>query len=251
MEIDQRRGTFLAGKGFQGLAIGIVTTTTQTYMSEILPTILRAPILAFFPIFILIGELVGAGVVFGCKNKPEGYKNVLASQWPFSAIPLIVAVFMPESPTYLVRKGKLDLAYASQKKLDGQDEDTQQTIATIQHNIELEQRKAKATYIDCFRHGNLRRSMIVVFAAQMPQFFGLTLLAKSSYFLQIIGMDASGSLLFLILGTSFGIIANICSIPILHRVGRRPLIIYGYVITAVLWFTMGIAGIWDGHPTVM
>jgi MFS family permease len=66
--INARRGAFLAGKGFQGGAIGMVLTTCQTYMSEVLPPKLRGPVLAFFPIFTLLGQLIGSVVIYVCLD---------------------------------------------------------------------------------------------------------------------------------------------------------------------------------------
>lgn len=63
-DIDSRRGVFLAGKLFQGICIGILLCVVQTYMSEVLPVALRGPIIAFLPIFTLLGQLLGAIVVY-------------------------------------------------------------------------------------------------------------------------------------------------------------------------------------------
>ncbi len=106
-DINNRRGVFLAGKGVQGGAIGMVLTTTQTYISEIVPPNLRGPMLAFFPIFTLLGQLIGAGVIYACLNLPNGYTICFATQWAFSGVPFILSYAVPESPTYLVRKGCL------------------------------------------------------------------------------------------------------------------------------------------------
>lgn len=250
-DIDARRGVFLAGKGFQGLAIGIVTTTTQTYMSEVLPPSLRGPILAFFPMFTLLGQLIGAAVIFGCMKLPRGYAVCFASQWPFSFVPMIVAFFIPESPTYLVRKNRMAQALKCQKRLEPGDGDAQQTIEVIQRNIEHERKMTKATYIDCFKRSNLKRTLIVMFAGSVPQIFGLSLLAKASYFAQVVGMSANKSVILLIVGIVCGLGANTASIWVLHHVGRRRLVLYGLLGVAFLWFTMGISGIWDKEPTIM
>ncbi|KND90699.1 hypothetical protein TOPH_04593 [Tolypocladium ophioglossoides CBS 100239] len=50
-EIDSRRSVFLTGKAVQSCAIGMIMTTTQTYMSGIEPPGLRGPLQAFFPVF--------------------------------------------------------------------------------------------------------------------------------------------------------------------------------------------------------
>ncbi|EFY92304.1 hypothetical protein J3458_000907 [Metarhizium acridum] len=249
-DIDTRRGVFLAGKAFQGLAIGIVTTTTQTYMSEVLPPSLRGPILAFFPMFTLLGQLIGAAVIFGCMKMPNGYAVCFASQWPFSIVPMIVAFFIPESPTYLVRKNRMSQALKSQQRLEPRGGDAQQTIDVIRRNIEHERKMTKATYIDCLKRANLRRTLIVMLSGALPQIFGLALLAKASYFAQVVGMSADTSVVLLIIGILCGLLANTASIWVLHHVGRRRLILCGLSGVSFLWLTMGISGIWDKQPTI-
>ncbi|UNI22899.1 hypothetical protein JDV02_008743 [Purpureocillium takamizusanense] len=246
-DINGRRGVFLAGKGFQGGAIGMVMTTTQTYMSEIAPPSLRGPLLALFPVFTLLGQLIGAAVIFGCLNLPNGYTICFGTQWVFSAIPLLLSYAIPESPTYLVRRGLLDEARRAQRRLDGHDDvPTEETIAAIRRNIEEERKSARATYRDCFKGANRRRTVIVMFAGVLPQMFGLTLLSKASYFVQVLGMSSTLSVLVLILGIVCGVLANVCSIYIMSRVGRRNLTMYSLAILTILWGAMGVAGIWPG-----
>ncbi|KAM5359700.1 hypothetical protein ACJZ2D_014269 [Fusarium nematophilum] len=248
-DIDTRRSVFLAGKAFQGGAIGMVMTTTQTYMSEILPPPLRGPILAFFPTFTLLGQLIGAGVIYGCLQLEKGYTICFATQWPFSAIPLIMAFIIPESPIYLIRKDKYFRAFDAQKRLDPKGVDTRRTMATLQRNIDHERRQANATYIDCFKPLNRRRTLIVIFANLLPQFFGLALLAKASYFVQVVGMRADLSLLILVFGIVAGLLANLASIWITSRFGRRLLSLMSLSLLVILWASMGVSGIWSGTVT--
>lgn len=250
VSLTDRRILFFAGKAFQGGAVGMVMATIQTYMSEILPPNLRGPLLAFIPIFTLLGQLIGAGVVFGCLNLDNGYIVCFATQWPFSIVPIIMAFVAPESPTYLIRKGQDEKAYKAQKKLAADGIDTDQVINTIRQNIEHERTQTKATYVDCFRQVHIRRTLIIMFANFMPQLFGLGLLAKGSYFIQVVGMEANLSIMIQLLGTLFGLLANIVSIGILHRVGRRRLILVSMGIMTVLWGSVGVVGIWDGTVTI-
>jgi len=249
-DIGARRGLFLGGKAFQGGAIGMVMATAQTYMSKILPPVLRGPILAFIPTFTLLGQLIGAGVIYACLDMDNGYVVAYGTQWAFSAVPLIVSFIIPESPTYLVRKGKIDKALKAQKRLNAPGQDTQRTIALLQRSIEREQQETQATYVDCFKAANTRRTMIVVFANLLPQIFGLALLSKASYFIQVVGMDADLSVLVLVLGILCGFLANLASIWVLSRIGRRSLVLTTLAVAIVLWGTMGISGIWSGKATV-
>lgn len=55
--------------------------------------------LAFFPIFILLGQLMGSVVVYKALDiaGSRGYKNCFISQWPFSALPLVVQLSSPKA----------------------------------------------------------------------------------------------------------------------------------------------------------
>lgn len=247
--IDSRRGLFFAGKIFQGSCIGILLCVVQTYMSEVLPVVLRGPIIAFLPIFTLLGQLLGSIVVYTSLKHPgaRSYRICFASQWPFSAVPFILSGIIPESPTWLVRRGQVRKALSMQKRLDTGDTDSEKAIDSLQVFIRAEQaERVSQNYLDCFKGVNTRRTFIVSWSSLIPQTFGLQLLANASYFMQIVGMNATNSLIFLILGIGLGLIANIFSLWTLNRLGRRYLILSTLALAFVLWLALGIAGCFDG-----
>ncbi|KAJ5513814.1 Major facilitator superfamily domain general substrate transporter [Penicillium fimorum] len=252
-DMEIRRGVFFVGKLFQGICIGILLCVTQTYMSEVLPVALRGPVIAFYPIFTLLGQLVGAIVVYTSLKHTgaESYRICFASQWPFSSIPFVLAAFLPESPTWLLRRGRTEDALKAQKKLNTSCINSQAVINELQASIAAEdEESATHTYADCFRGVNMRRTFIVAFANIIPQMFGLQLLANSSYFMQIVGMGSANSLIFLILGIGLGLIANVVSLWTLNAFGRRFLILLTLNIVMVMWFAVGIAGIFTGIVTI-
>lgn len=129
--------------------------------------------------------------------------------------------------------------------------DPDEAFEKMRRSIEAEERLARQVrYVDCLNKANRRRTWIVVFAAMITSIIGLPLLSSASYFLQVVGMDSFNSLLFLIVGIVLGLIANVVSVWVLSRVGRRRLTIYTLLIGALLWGGMGICGIWDGIITV-
>ncbi|KAE8152765.1 general substrate transporter [Aspergillus avenaceus] len=254
-DIDHRRAVFFIAKFVQGLAVNMLMCTTQTYMSEVLPPTLRGPILAFFPLFTLLGQLIGSIVVYTSldESTSTGYKKCFISQWPFSALPLFVSAILPESPTWLLRKNKLDKALASHRRLHTRDPNPNTSLETLRASIAHEDADAHnhpATYADCFRSTNRRRTIIVLFANLVPQLFGMTLLAKSSYFMQVVGMAANASLMILEVGIAVGVVANILSMWTLSRFDRVPLMLAGLIASAILWTGMGIAGCFTGPVTI-
>lgn len=250
--MDSRRGVFLAGKLLQGLCIGILLCVVQTYMSEVLPSTLRGPIIAFLPIFTLLGQLIGSIVTYTSLKRPgtESYHICLASQWAFSAVPLAMSFLLPESPTWLLRRGNNEKALSAQKRLNTDKIDSNGVIQELQISILAEAEVGGYTYMDCFRGLDLRRTLIVALASALPQFFGLQLMANASYFIQQVGMSPSNSLIFLILGIGLGLIANAVSLWTINLFGRRLLCLITLEASAVLWLAMGIAGCFKSVVTI-
>lgn len=244
---------FLLGKIVQGVAIGMINIQSITYISETIPTCLRGPALALFPAFTLLGQLIGAIVIFlvSQMDSEASYLIAFATMWPFSVGPFVLALLMPESPAYLIRKQRMDDAKTSLRRLFAPKIDPDELFVKMRLSIEAEARMArKATYLDCLNKSNRRRTWIVIFASIISALIGLPLLSSASYFLQVVGMDAFNSLLFLIVGIVLGLLANIASVWVLSRIGRRKLTIATLLGGAVLWGGMGICGIWDGIVTV-
>ena len=250
-DIDARRGVFFLAKFVQGFAVNMMMCAVQTYMSEVLPRTLRGPILSFFPLFTLIGQLIGSVVV---KSQTKylssvGYRRCFISEWPFSALPFVAAILIPESPTYLIRKNRFDDAHRAQQRLRGAEAHVEAKIDELRLSIRLEEDQGHSqptTYRECFRGTNLRRTMIVVYANAVPVLFGMVLLARISYFLQIVGMNADNSLMCLEVGIGIGLAANLVSLWTLSRFGRVPLLLTGLGLSTVFWTTMGIAGCFSG-----
>ena len=211
--------------------------------------------MAFFPVFILLGQLIGAVVVFNSLDFPgkRPYTTPMIAMWPFSVVPLVVAGLVPESPTYLLRKKKLESAYKAQQRLDTSRTNTQSNIDNLIFALQREEELVKhdrATYRDCFRDTNLRRTLIVMFVNTLPQLFGLSLLGDASYFIQVVGMGAHNALLFLQLGIGLGLLSNLISMYVVTRIGRRPLGMISLTVNIALWLGMGVAGCFDGVVTI-
>lgn len=209
--------------------------------------------MALFPTFTLLGQLIGAVVVYSIQpiEGNRGYLVALGSQWALSLCPMALSFLIPESPAYLVRKKSFKAAYKSMETLLGSKNDIQTTVETLKVVIEAEEAIAREVkFTDCFNAANRRRTWIVIFANNIPAMFGLDLLATGAYFNQVVGMRAAHSFIFLISGICGGIVANTASVWLLSRAGRRKLVIVTLTITTVLWTAMGIAGVWSSQIVV-
>ena len=255
---SSKNAALFGGKLFEGVAIGTIMCSTQTLLSEIVPGRLRGPIFALFPALQLVGQLI-AGIVQLLELNAAGrrsYRVAIASEWPLSIFPLLLALLVPESPVWLLHKGETASARNAFWKLHGRRDTSihQKLLDDMQTAVHEERWAAhdkKATYLECFRGANLRRTLIVVFAGMIPELFGLTLLGHVSYFLQLLGLSHSISFVLLILGVALGIFANISSFWILLNFGRRSILLVTLAIVTVIWASIGVAGFLSGKSGAM
>ncbi|KAJ4305762.1 hypothetical protein N0V90_001294 [Kalmusia sp. IMI 367209] len=235
-----KRIMILVGKVVQGFGLGIIKIETFTYMSEVIP------LMSLVPTFTLLGQLIGAIVIFVVSNDDRSlsYMIALGSQWALALPPFLLAFFLPESPAYLLKIKDTPGALKSFERLLGPKNDARAAVLKMQKTLDEEAKSSvKLSYTDCFNAANRRRTFIVVFASCIEFFFGLSLLSSVSYFLQKLGMDASKSILFLIAGIVIGLVANAGSTWTVTHIGRRKLTITTLLITCGLWTVMGFAGI--------
>ena len=246
------RGLYFAGKLAQGIAIGAILCSTQTYASEILPARLRGPILALPPIFTILGEIIGATIIRSRVNtlNPSSYRVPIAVQWAFSAIPLLLALLLPESPAWLLRKNKVDAAREACFRLEGSKaaEAPGNLMDRLRETLAFEAVEYDAhrelSYRDCFRrqHGNLRRTLIVMFVTCIPQLFGLAFLGHATYVLEVHGMSADDANSWFIGGTVLALVASLFSFWLITKFRRRTLLLSTLMIIIVMWLMAGIAG---------
>ncbi|KAJ5664652.1 hypothetical protein N7462_011465 [Penicillium macrosclerotiorum] len=251
--MDSRRGTFLVGRFVQGWGVGGAMAGAQTYLSETVPTSLRGSAMALSPTFMLLGELIGAAVIFSCEKKTSSAAYLLpfGTQWIFTALPFVLALVLPESPSYLIRKGRYEMAHSSMKALHTSQVDVTPLLAQMRLSIANEEQLSRElTYLDCLKGPNRRRTMIVSFAFIVPSLFGVPLLASASYFMQVVGMSSSLSIVVLIVGIVLGLLANAVGVWLMSRVGRRVLMLLTLAAATVIWLSMGISGCWSGNVVV-
>lgn len=237
----------------QGIAVGVLGVSTQTYLSEVVPARLRGPIMALFPAFQLIGQLLAAVVALtrsGIEG-PSSYRVAIASEYPLSIIPLTLAIILPESPVWLIRKNRIAAAQASFRRIHGAKvADNHQDLFNDMSKAITEEmwtnHERKASYIECFRGHNLRRTMIVVFSNFVSELMGFPVLGNVSYILQLLGVSELASFILAIVGIILGLGGNLASFWTLLKFGRRFLILSTLSIVGIFWGSIGIAGCFQG-----
>lgn len=107
---------------------------------------------------------------------------------------MVVCFLAPESPWRLVRVDRLEQAKQSIIRLSGQKTGDQvnNQLAMMVHTIRIEAESTKgATYLDCFKGDNLRRTEIVCVAFMGQILAGSSFAYTPTYFFTTAGMDTA------------------------------------------------------------
>ncbi|OAQ60500.1 sugar porter (SP) family MFS transporter [Pochonia chlamydosporia 170] len=237
----------LIGQMLIGVPWGVFQTLTTTYAAEVCPTHLRAYLTTYVNLCWVMGQFIASGVLRGMVSRDDkwGYKIPFALQWMWP-VPLIIGIWLaPESPWWLVRRGRVDDAKKSLARLTARNSGVafqpDETISMMVHTNEMEKElTAGISYIDLFRGKvNRRRTEIVCVTWMIQTMCGATFMGYSTYFYQQAGMDVANSFSMSLGQYALGAVGTVCSWFLMGRWGRRSLYLGGQIIMCVLLLAIG------------
>jgi SP family general alpha glucoside:H+ symporter-like MFS transporter len=244
--------TLLVGELLLGIPLGVFQTLTVTYASEVCPVVLRSYLTTYVNLCWVMGQLIAAGVLYGLQSRPDewSYRIPFAIQWVWP-IPIMVGVFLaPESPWWLVRKGRNADAVASLKRLTGTsdpDFNPEETVAMMDHTNQLEKEIEFGTsYIDCFRGIDLRRTEVVCLTWAAQNLCGAGLMSYSTYFYIQAGLPSSNAFAMSLGQYAIGFIGTLFSWVLMTHFGRRTLYVGGLMCLFVFLMIVGFISL-AGH----
>lgn len=98
---------------------------------------------------------------------------------------MILAFFAPESPWWLVRKGRKEEALKSIKRLGEKAQDNaREQLAMIERTIEIEKQFGEPTLLDLFRGTDLRRTIITCLIYASQNFAGNLIANQATFFFE-------------------------------------------------------------------
>ncbi|KAF7554193.1 hypothetical protein G7046_g6883 [Stylonectria norvegica] len=243
--------TLLVAEILCGIPWGIFQTLTITYASEVCPVALRGYLTTYVNFCWGLGQEIGIGVIRSMINRQDewAYRIPYAIQWMWP-LPLFVGIFFaPESPWWLVRKGRTAEAKKSLLRLTSLDRETDfdadETVAMMVHTTALEKKMtAGASYLDCFRGVDRRRTEIVCMVWAMQNLSGNSFSNYSTYFLQQAGLSTDKAYSFALGQYAINMAGVFGAWGLMSMgIGRRTLYLYGLCGLCTMLFVLGFMGL--------
>ena len=243
---------FVLARFIGGLGVGAASVTTPVYISEVTPAAVRGRLSTVQQIMIITG-LTGAFVANYVLARTAGgstaefwlgfpaWRWMLWLQMVPATIYLAALTLIPESPRYLVMKGRDAQAAHVLSRLFGAETadakvaEIRQTLAT-DHQPRLSDLKDPAT-------GRIRPILWAgIGIAVFQQLVGINIVFYyGSVLWQSVGFSENDALLINILSGTVSILACLTTVLMIDRIGRKPLLLLGSLGMAATLSVMVIA----------
>ena len=232
---------FIIARIIGGLGVGAASVISPVYISEVTPASIRRRLSSVQQVMIITG-LTGAFVANFALARYAGGSTALlwlgfpAWRWMFwlqaipAAIYLLALFVIPESPRYLVAKGRDEDAHRVLTRLFGTAE-ADRKVGEIRGSLAADHHKPKLSDLLDKTMGRIRPVLWVgIGLAVFQQLVGINVVFYYGAVLwEAVGFTEDNALQINILSGVLSIAACLFTIATVDRVGRKPLLLVGSV----------------------
>lgn len=236
MAFSPSRDIFIASRFAAGIGVGMASMLSPMYIAEVSPAHLRGRMVAINQLTIVIGILVTNLVNYTLRNSGED-----AWRWMFglgfipSALFFIGALWLPESPRWLVKAKKITRANLVLNKI-GERNFANDSLKDIERSM---RGITKTSYADVFRKGVLPAVLVGIGLAVFQQLCGInTVFNYAPKIFQSIGASQDDQLLQTVFIGGVNLIFTILAMVLVDKLGRKPLMLIGAGGLAILYIVV-------------
>jgi sugar porter (SP) family MFS transporter len=246
---------FIAWRMLGGLAIGLASNLSPMYIAEIAPPSMRGRLVSVNQLTIVVGVLLAQLINWlVVKDLPEGATAELirgswygqsAWRWMFgitaipSALFLIATCLVPESPRWLVGKGRNDEARKVLGKIGGSAY-ADEAMADILKSVGAEKDQKNVSLRELFAP-SLRPALVLgIVLAVFQQWCGINVIFNyAEEIFRSAGYSLSNVLQNIAWTGSVNLVFTFVALGTVDRMGRRPLMVIGSIGLAVVYSVLG------------
>jgi MFS transporter, SP family, xylose:H+ symportor len=248
--------SFISWRIIGGVAIGIASNVSPTYIAELSPAPWRGRLVTLNQLAIVVGILAAQVVNWLIAGKvAEGATSAMIRlswngqygwRWMFTAVavPALVfflgALFIPESPRWLAKAGFAEQAHRTLARIGGELYGFK-AVADIQAALGSEQENG-AEWREVFSRGVLQPLLIGVVLAVLQQWSGINIIfnyAEEIY--HSAGYGLSSTLFNIVITGAITLVFTVVALGLVDRCGRRVLMLSGCAAIAMSHGTLGFA----------
>jgi sugar porter (SP) family MFS transporter len=224
-------GMMMAGRFILGMGVGLEGGTVPVYVAESVAPKYRGNLVSLYQFMIALGEVFGYVVAAIFVNIKSGsWRYMLGSSLVFSTIMFVGIIFMPESPRFLMHKGKTTEAWYVWKRIRGEDDEGRKEFFVMKYSVEEElSLKENATigrrfvWMDFFTVPRARRAIvyanIMIF---LGQFTGINAIQYyMATLMQQVGFNDKQSVFMSLVGGGSLLLGTIPAVFYMEKFGRR------------------------------
>ena len=239
-----------------GVAIGMASNLSPLYIAEIAPAQMRGRLVALNQLTIVLGILAAQlqNMLIAQKVPDAATATMIAQSWNGqmgwrwmftlvalpSALFFIAAIFVPESPRWLVKNGQVDRAKKILARIGGETYATAETD-NIRQTIAAEE-VSRVRLSDLFEPRLLKILLIGCGLAVLQQWSGINVLFNyAQNIFERIGYGVNTTLLFIVITGVVNTAFTFIALGTVDRWGRRKLMLFGCAGIAVAHILTGLA----------
>jgi sugar porter (SP) family MFS transporter len=251
-----------------GTAIGLSSNISPLYIAEISPAAIRGRLVSLNQFAIVSGILLAQIANWQIARPVPGQISHIAFlqswnvqygwRWMFCAVVVpavvftITSLFIPESPRWLLAKGKEASAFEVLTKIGGSSYALSE-VANIKRTLHLEE--SMETSWREFRMPGIRKiALIGVALAVLQQWTGINILFNyAAEVYRSAGYGENDIFLNIVITGTINLIFTVVAMLIVDRVGRRPMMLYGCIGIGLSHLLSGVAyrAGWHGQAVLL
>lgn len=237
-----------------GVGIGIVSIVSPIYISEVSPAKIRGTLVSLYQLAVTVGFLLAylanwvidsnadlsvAGSLWTNIWNSEMWRGMLGSETLPALLFFFIIFFIPESPKWLIVKGKMDKASGVLAKIYAEQSDIDNEITTTKESMAGD----KGSWADLLKPGIIVAVIAGSAIAILGQFMGVNaVLYYGPKIFQEAGFD--NPMFSTVLVGVVNCVTTVLAVFIIDRVGRKQLIYWGVSGMIICLVAIGIYFAW-------